>query len=1001
MPKLYSPANADIPLSEIDLERQDSALHQVGSNSSNTSNTSRPSINNQQATSGSTISNSSSHNSTADTLRAPQQDRQSEKDDLLTDSSDSSDDELVALNQVVGSLESKNITKELNKGTLGSRDDNDDGQAISPQDSHSPFQANAAVPLQPNRAATTVTFRRTETEDSDSDGDQHHISDERARRRRGHRHSLTPTKSSLSQKKDESDNKAVRYFRKIFLKVFHMSVFFRCFFYWLPLAIAFFIPLAVGAWGRKDASIGHVPLKWLFIWVEVVWAAVFVSRIVAHLLPVGYYFLTSIFAPRLKKYCSVLQAMEIPVTLVFSSLIAVSTFMPVMTWKKNASKKDATQTWQTVVQNILVATLISSLVYCAERTIIHLISVSFHKKRFANRIKDNKHSIFVLSELLCAACVVFPPFSPEFMEEDMKLQSGKFYSSISDGHTTISKKIATNKKIQKLFGRVNRAVDAASSPFTHHAGGAAATSHSPVVAESDTEIRTWCNNIVADAVNSKKLSETLAKRIWLSLVLEDEEALTMNDLQEVLGPEKKSDYEIVFQTLDIDGNGDLTLDEMISSVREISHERKSIYRSLKDVDTAIAKLHSVLLFVVFIIIVIIFIGMLSPSVTAVLATLGTTILGLSFMFSTTAQEITASCVFLFVKHPIDVGDRVDILSVAYVVKEISLLSTVFTRVLDATIVQAPNSVLNTLWIDNVSRSGPQGYQFDLILGLPETTMSQLESFEQRMVDFCEENSRDYGATPFFYCTGYPDLDRVKLTINVVFRSNFADGLLYSKRRNKLIRFVGRCIHDLNLHVPRREDNATDPGLPMYYNNGRDNNELPFNNPTREVRSVLEQGRIGGITGRRQHQDMFMSRLGERRARMGFQDEQAAIEYGEDCVQTSPVEPPVVIVSQQGEPSQPKLSVLTSIIPEEEEEEEEEERKAIGVSSAVASPVSVTGARPHVQENSLTTVLSAQHSGLERHGTTASRASGSTMQAVTSRTGRRRRSNSNTTGSSVT
>ena len=66
-----------------------------------------------------------------------------------------------------------------------------------------------------------------------------------------------------------------------------------------------------------------------------------------------------------------------------------------------------------------------------------------------------------------------------------------------------------------------------------------------------------------------------------------------------------------------------------------------------------------------------------------------------------------SIIFLFIKHPFDVGDRVMIATQTYTVKEIRLLSTVF---LDSNngVVQAPNSQLNTLVRLNKSPVGVLG-----------------------------------------------------------------------------------------------------------------------------------------------------------------------------------------------------------------------------------------------------------------------------------------------------
>jgi len=57
--------------------------------------------------------------------------------------------------------------------------------------------------------------------------------------------------------------------------------------------------------------------------------------------------------------------------------------------------------------------------------------------------------------------------------------------------------------------------------------------------------------------------------------------------------------------------------------------------------------------------------------------------------------VLASIVFLFIKHPFDVGDRISINSMVYTVREMFLLSTVFVDSY-GTLVQAPNTVLNTM-----------------------------------------------------------------------------------------------------------------------------------------------------------------------------------------------------------------------------------------------------------------------------------------------------------------
>lgn len=70
---------------------------------------------------------------------------------------------------------------------------------------------------------------------------------------------------------------------------------------------------------------------------------------------------------------------------------------------------------------------------------------------------------------------------------------------------------------------------------------------------------------------------------------------------------------------------------------------------------------------------------------SILSTASSTLISLSFIFSTTAAEFFGSCIFLFVKHPYDIDDRIDIWGPdgtmnRLVVQTISLFYTDFKRI---------------------------------------------------------------------------------------------------------------------------------------------------------------------------------------------------------------------------------------------------------------------------------------------------------------------------------
>src|SRR5436305_14686795 len=92
----------------------------------------------------------------------------------------------------------------------------------------------------------------------------------------------------------------------------------------------------------------------------------------------------------------------------------------------------------------------------------------------------------------------------------------------------------------------------------------------------------------------------------MSFVVEGKDALYLEDIVEVLGKDRADEAEEIFAALDKDGNGDISLEEMIMTVVEMGRERKSIASSMHDVDQAIHVLDNLLCTIVIVIIICVF-----------------------------------------------------------------------------------------------------------------------------------------------------------------------------------------------------------------------------------------------------------------------------------------------------------------------------------------------------------------------------------------------------------
>jgi small-conductance mechanosensitive channel len=137
------------------------------------------------------------------------------------------------------------------------------------------------------------------------------------------------------------------------------------------------------------------------------------------------------------------------------------------------------------------------------------------------------------------------------------------------------------------------------------------------------------------------------------------------------------------------------------------------------------------------------------------------------VFSVTAQEVLGSCIFLFVKHPFDVGDRVDINSEQLAVERISLLYTVFKQVTTHKTTQVPNIVLNTVWIDNISRSKAMREQLQMYISF-DTTLEDIQLLRNEMQNFVldKENSRDFQPEIDVEVTGIASMDKMELKVEI-------------------------------------------------------------------------------------------------------------------------------------------------------------------------------------------------------------------------------------------
>ena len=187
---------------------------------------------------------------------------------------------------------------------------------------------------------------------------------------------------------------------------------------------------------------------------------------------------------------------------------------------------------------ILAPILIGSGLLLGEKLVIQIISVNYHRRSFDARIKESKHLIHLLGLLYDASRTLFPMYCPEFLEEDY---------AINDSIEAMLEKTGYHHKHSgsvtplKLIGDVGRFGDKVTSVFGNIASE---------ITGKQVFNPTSAHSIVVEALEKKRSSEALAKRLWMSFVVEGKEALFAEDIEEVLGPSRRDEAQEIFAALE-------------------------------------------------------------------------------------------------------------------------------------------------------------------------------------------------------------------------------------------------------------------------------------------------------------------------------------------------------------------------------------------------------------------------------------------------------------------
>ncbi len=491
------------------------------------------------------------------------------------------------------------------------------------------------------------------------------------------------------------------------------------------------------------------------------------------------------------------KQLELPATLFFWWLAIEVSFLPTMK-NHHVDGNKATREWEGTMNKVLVALFVGFVLNFIEKIIIQLIAISFHLRTYQDRIELNKFQIGSLAKLY------------KFSKEKIAMEDSEFEqngdNTASGARTPGQVLTEAQKNIKVGFNKFGDIAGKVAGDFT---GRQVTNSGHP-------------HQVVLQLIGTTSGAQVLARRLYRTFARPETETVHAEDLNNAFDSDEEA--AAAFSMFDKDMNGDISMEELEAVCVEIGRERKSITASLKDLDSVVSKLDDVFMFIVLIITIIVFISLISTSAAGVLTSAGSTLLALSWLFSATAQEFLQSCIFVFVKHPYDVGDRVTVYGNTgdlgrgddYFVKEIALFYTEFKK-MQGHIVQAPNSYLNTLFILNHRRSGALAEAVPIIIKFG-TTLEQIEKLRNVLLEFVTAEKREYQTNILTELRAVQEVHWLELNVVFFYKSNWQNELLRLQRRNKFICALTMAIQECEIEGPRMRYPGQKESFPVYLQN---------------------------------------------------------------------------------------------------------------------------------------------------------------------------------------
>nr|XP_043629810.1 mechanosensitive ion channel protein 10-like [Erigeron canadensis] len=338
----------------------------------------------------------------------------------------------------------------------------------------------------------------------------------------------------------------------------------------------------------------------------------------------------------------------------------------------------------------IASTLVVAGAWILRTIVVKFLYASFYEKRFFERIQENIFHQYILQTLSV----------PPLMELSEMINGSRLVSCRGSNVIDVKFKEKTVIDVQKLQNMKRGSVSAwTMSRLIKIASQSGFYTVPDTLDESEDLIN-------PDEQNNRTITNEWEAKVAGHLIFRNvaKPGYKYIEEEDLLRFMIKEEADVVFTSIGrAEESGRINKKSVMNWVVSMYMKSKFLEHSLNDINGAIKELNKFVTGLLIIVLIILWVILMGIVATEVLLFISSQFLLAVFTFGSSAKSTFEAMIFVFVKHPFDVGDRCVIDGVQVVVEEVSILTSVFLRY-DNEKIYYPNSILATKSISNFNRS---------------------------------------------------------------------------------------------------------------------------------------------------------------------------------------------------------------------------------------------------------------------------------------------------------